>query len=345
MPPDPEVLDFFRRAWQEYPVNQEALHLAAYRCRQVLADAEKRLARTLTGNENDSVLWSDSATGIFRMLGNAPCCKNAVISSLEHPAAAANFRAVLKCRADASGRIIPEAAEKVDAVCFHQVQSELGVVQDLSSLFAAYPGACRIVDAVQAAGKMPLYAGADVLVVSGAKFGSPGGAAAIIAEKSPFAGVLLKHAGKFRHADYAAGRVCVPQALTMSFAAEKMAAAMNSAAETAAILKSRIIRRCAAWQIVPTIPECVPQSPFILNLTLPHQQSAIVVRALSAAGVHTAAGSACSAESDSPSAALLAIGRNKNTAYRGLRISFAPSTGSDEVDFFLFQLENVLKNY
>ena len=86
-------------------------------------------------------------------------------------------------------------------------------------------------------------------------------------------------------------------------------------------------------------------SPYILNLLLPEQQSAIVVRALSERGIFIASGSACSAESDTPSAAMLAIGRNRREAYRSLRLSFRGDETPEDADFFLFELENVLKNY
>ena len=242
--------------------------------------------------------------------------------------------------------IIPQEVDKApDAAVFCQVQSELGTVQDLDALFERLPGACRIVDAVQAAGKLELYPGADVWIISGAKLGAPGGAAALLDAKGRFTEKLLTYAKKYRHENYAAGRIPAAAALTLVYAAERCMARRESEYERIVSLRRMVTEACAGWHAFPTVPDGAEVSPYILNILLEHQQSAIVVRALSERGIYTASGSACSAESGEPSAALLALKRSRDEAYRALRISFGAATTAEDVKIFLFELENVLKNY
>jgi len=348
MPPDAGVLTYYSAMLKEFYVNQEAIHLLAYRGRQALADAGRRVSKVLTGDENHPVIWGGSATELFRLLADAPFFRSAVSSVLEHPAVAANLGRLpefTQWHADKNGAIVPQKLAKIpDLALFHQVQSELGVIQNLDALFELLPGACRAVDAVQAAGKLEIYPGADIWIISGAKFGAPGGAAALLKAGGRFTDLLLEHARKYRHDQYAAGRIPVPQALALAAALETCESRRQSELLRLAQLHRLIVERCAALGIVPTV-EPEEFSPYILNLMLPQQQSAIVVRALSERGVFAASGSACSAESDTPSAALLAIGKSKNAAYRSLRLSFGAATTAEDVEIFLFELENVLKNY
>ena len=61
--------------------------------------------------------------------------------------------------------------------------------------------------------------------------------------------------------------------------------------------------------------------------------------------VYAAAGSACSAESGQPSAALTALGIRGKRSFRALRLSFWKNNTVEDGEFFLSELKNVLKNY
>lgn len=348
--PDAEVLDFFREKLQECYANQEALHSFAYRERQLLAAAEKELSQIFTGTDDFRVIWGGSATEIFHLLSGVPFFRSALLSELEHPALLANFRDRKKSvlwHAESSGLLRSSELDFIpDTVCLHQVQSELGVIQDLKELFSAVPeSCCRLVDAVQAAGKVPLYTQADIIVISGVKFGSPGGAAALLNPRSRFTEKLLDFSRRARSETYSCGRISVPLVLTLVHAASRAESSREKHFKRLLKLRSYLAEACAALGLTPTLPETTPVSPYILNMLLPYQQSAVVVRALSESGIYVAPGSACSAESSTPSAALLAIGKSRDAAYRALRVSFSAATGSEDVEIFLSGLKQVLKNY
>jgi cysteine desulfurase len=264
---------------------------------------------------------------------------------LEHPALTANFRKYTDftpLAVDFCGRIIPGETEKTfDLAAQYQVQSELGIIGSCGTLSAGF----RLIDAVQAAGKLPIERNADGWIISGVKFGSPSGAAMILAPNGKFTEKLLRHAEKCRREDYGIGRVSVPEMLTMAYALEKAVCGMDENFKKVSAINEFIRREVAGLGIFPTLPETVKTSPYILNLLLPEQESAVVVRALSEKGVFVASGSACSAESNRPSAALTALGMPAVKAYRALRLSFGADNSQEDAEIFISELKTMLKNY
>ncbi|MBO5667752.1 MAG: aminotransferase class V-fold PLP-dependent enzyme [Lentisphaeria bacterium] len=348
--PSPETLQDFASLAGHFYANAEAVHQLAYRSREALKTAEKRVSAALFNRGDHPVIWGESATELFRVLASFPEFDTGCASALEHPAllenlknfTAADIAAVAPDGTFCSG---PHSSRSYDLVCCHQVQSELGLLADTEKFFAGVSPRCRMVDAVQAAGKMPLVRNADVWVISGVKFGSPGGAAMILAADGRLTDKLLAHARNCRQQSYAVSRVNVPMILTMTGALEKAVAMMAENRDKVLQLNSEIRSGVRELGIVPTLPESVPVSPYILNLLLPEQESAVVVRALGEMGIFTASGSACSAETGRPSPALTALGFRAEKAYRALRLSFGPGNSPEDAGIFLDGLKTVLKNY
>ena len=348
--PAPETLEFYLEAMRADYANQEALHSLAYAARQHLAEAENELLAALGfAPEHFGVIWSASGTECFRIVAEFLTGKKTVSSVLEHPALAANFRgktefSQLKC--DRSGQIIlPEDAVSPDAVIFHHVQSETGLLQDQSRLFGAFDRALKISDSVQSAAKLPLEMMADIHIVSGVKFGAPGGAALICRKVDGVFGKLEKFVKTMRDRDYSLSRLSVPLCRAMAFAASGRAKCREQELIRITQLKEKLHRNLAAFSVFPLLPEEAKTSPYINNFFLPGIQAAVIVRALSAKGIHCASGSACAAESGMPSPALLALGKSKKDAYSGFRVSFDSFSNENDVDFLSFELEKALKNY
>ena len=346
----PEVLEFYLRSMQEDFANQEAIHLLGYQLRRKLDDAAEELCRSLLGSTDDlQLIWAASATECFRIVAGYLAGSRVISSKLEHPALIANFQKHTELKLlDVSrdgGVIIPETRRGHDAVIFHHVQSETGVIQDLPKLFSAFPDALHLTDDVQSAGKMPLCRTADLHIISGVKFGAPGGAAVIWKKSAGKLQKLAAFAESMRHTDYALSRVNVPLCRTLAFAAKLKSERQKAEFEKVSALNLRLRRLLAAENIHPLLPENVPTSPYIVNNFLPGIQSAVIVRALSEQGIYCASGSACAAEAGGPSPALLALGKSKKDAFSGLRISFDAMTTENDVDFLVSSLKMVLKNY
>lgn len=356
--PPREVLDFLRTALEEEFANQEAAHRLGYEARKKLDEAAERLAGALFGSRGGefAVVWGANGTGLFNLIADSPLVagRRGVSSNLEHPALAANLRRTAAelalLRAGRDGALIPETVPAQFAA-FHLVQSELGVLQRPGELFASFPGAVRILDAIQAAGRLPLPgAEADLFVISGHKFGAPGGAAILIDKRAPGAKAFLDFARRYRQSEYRAGRPEVPALLAMTFAAELRCREMDRSLERIRALNGFLRREIPGIELPGggrcfcTIPE-EAASPYILHVMLPGVESGVVVRMLSEAGVMVAAGSACSSETGEPSPALRALGFRGRDAWSGLRVSFCPESTADDGKKFVEALRNVLKNW
>ena len=347
--PEKQLMELFTAESLEFFANSEAIHALAYRGRKAVLNAGLRISLALFGRDDYPVIWGNSATELFRLLAVFPEFSDSVTSVLEHPALLANLNRftntrLLPAASDGAVRIESDVSG-AELGCFHQVQSELGIIQDTAGLFTAAAPGCRMIDAVQAAGKIPLAKAADVWVISGVKFGAPGGAAMLLAPQGRFTEKLLKHASEYRHHDYAVGRVTVPVILTMARALENAVENMTENFRRVSQINAFIRSEVQKFDIFPTMKDGVQISPYILNLMLPYQESAVVVRALGEYGVYAASGSACSAESSTPSAALTALGFNAKKAFRALRLSFGAANSMEDAEIFISALKTVLKNY
>ena len=142
----------------------------------------------------------------------------------------------------------------------------------------------------------------------------------------------------------------MPALLALAFAAGLRATKQEEAARRIGELNAAVRRELenlplhGGGKIRCTVPPELA-SPYLLHLFLPGLQSGVLVRMLSAAGVMTAAGSACASESPDPSAALRAIGFDRNDAYSGLRIGFGFDSTPEEAKKLVEALKDALKNY
>lgn len=354
--PSREILDYYRSCLEENFANQEAAHRLGYEIRKRLDDAAERLSAALLGGTVRPVVWGMTGTELFRLVADSPpvAGRAAVSSRLEHPALLANLRRTAAkltlLGADREGGIVPERTEAAFAA-FHLVQSELGRMQDPEALAGAAPGAVRLLDAIQAAGRIPIPAkAAELIVVSGHKFGSPGGAAVFVDPTAKCAKPFLEFAHRDRHTEYRIGRPEPAVLLTMAYAAELRCREADATRQKARELNGLLRRELSGLELPGgkrsfcTVPEELA-SPWILHLMLPGIETGVAVRMLSETGIMAAAGSACSSESTEPSPALLALGYRRNEAWSGLRVSLGPDTRTEDAEKLIEALRNVLKNW
>ncbi|MGE4563960.1 MAG: hypothetical protein AB7F32_03740 [Victivallaceae bacterium] len=323
----PDVYDAFREFGAWAFVNQEAGHEAGYRVRTALDEAGERLAAKLVGRPM-TVLWGETGSGLLHALSQYPW-RGVECSGVLHPAVKAAFRA------------FAGAAPELRVI--GHVQSETGELAAMPG-----PGAPVLVDAIQSAGKLPMLPGAAAYLISGHKFGSPGGAALLC---EPGLGKKLKeHFHRLRFEHYALGRPEPTAILTMVYALEKMTDAMvaNLARVTTInrFLRDNLgkVKLKSGASPILTV-DFERASPWICHLVLPGIDTGVLVRMLSGRGVMAASSAACRAEGGAPSEALLALGFPKADARSGLRLSFAPSNTLSEAADFLDLLQSALADY
>lgn len=357
-----EVLDYHVSRLRDAGfVNQESAHGAGREAAKKLEKAGRELA-ALLGREKGAVCFAATGSDLFRILaatfgkmpGKSASSKPfaALTTALEHPAAEANLKAffdrVDKLGHDRLGRVAarPQNEPPPPVPCrltlIGAVNSELGLVQS-PEVFSSRKGAgteksVLAVDFVQGAGKLKEPPEGDILLVSGHKFGAPGGAAMICSDPA-----TAEKLEAYRKIFYGAGRADVPTQESMVFALRRRLERLDADREKVSQINS-FLREKLKNEVEFTLPP-EASSPFILHFSVPGFQSGVLLRMLSEKGVMCAAGSACQSESGGPSRVLKALRWSDKKAYSALRLSFSPANTLAEAEEFVRIFRKLLKEY
>jgi cysteine desulfurase len=273
-----------------------------------------------------------------------------IVSAVEHPAVLAAVDRAERCGAavarigvDRSGRLDLDALERaLDApatlVSVMAVNNETGVVHPIASVLALARarGVPVHVDAVQAAGRIPLPLDADIVTLSGHKLGAPKGIGVIARRESiPFEARLV---GGPQERGLRAGTE--PVASCVGFA-EALSIATAEEAREAARLRPMIARIEALLDSlggVEIVGRPSPRSPNTTTAVFSGVEGDALLQALDLDGVAASSGSACSSGSLEPSHVLAAMGFTEAEALGAVRFSLG--WASKEAD--IGRLEAVL---
>ena len=371
VPVRPATMSRLAALAQDFSANQEASGAAAEAVRGMLSISENRLLNAVCGPKagGRSVFWTNTGTDAVRAAVMAflltPEKHGGVLfTDGEHasvPAAldmlpASCPRNRVKLLRD--GRIdltdlSQRLNERTRLVVFHWVQSETGVVQDLASVRAMVksiaPQAALLVDAIQGAGKLPFDFAAvqpEFFLVSGQKFGLPSGAAMLYSDE------FRPAVKKLRAERHAFGRVPPPFSLLLAETLGGRFATMSADLEYARGLRERFLSELkealpdGCWR--ETVPAEIA-SPYIVHLLFSGgsrtYQGAILTRIMAKFGASVASGSACDAETGTPSRVLTAMGLSRDEAYSAVRVSFFDRNTPDEAAELARLLARAVREY
>ncbi len=336
--------------------NPNSVH-AEGRAARAAIEAARRQVAALVGTVAANVIFTSGATEAanlvltpgFRM-GKAPLAIGRLyVSAIEHPAVreggrfAANEVEEVPVTADglvdlevlAARLAAHDAASGLPLVAIMAVNNETGIVQPIRQAAAIVHkhGGLLLVDAVQAAGRIPLAIdeiGADFLILSAHKIGGPKGAGALIARgETLMPAPLIRGGGQEK--GHRSGTENV--AAIAGFGAAAAWAHNDIEARNAAIgaLRDRLEAgmRSAAPDVVihGAAVDRVANTSFF---TLPGLKAETGQIAFDLEGVALSAGSACSSGKLGASHVLTAMGFDAKAG--ALRISLGPATRQDEVD-------------
>jgi cysteine desulfurase len=229
---------------------------------------------------------------------------------------------------------------RASLVCLMLANNETGVIQPVEAAASVcrQHGALLHVDAVQAAGRMPVRLdrlGAHSLAISAHKLGGPAGVGALLlAPDAPFAGALIGGGGQER------GRRggTPPVALCAGFAAAVQTgqaddlatlALMRDAAERAAVACGAVVLGDPTRRLANTT--C---------LALPGAASGVQVIALDLEKIAVSAGAACSSGKVQASHVLQAMGLGA-LAGEAIRVSLPWNVTWADIDAFAAAYERV----
>lgn len=237
-----------------------------------------------------------------------------------------------------------DGADGLVMVAFHAANNETGVVQDVEAIaaLAKRAGAVVIVDAVQAAGRIPLdiaTSSADFLILSSHKIGGPKGAGAVVGKGDLMMPVPLIRGGG-QEKGHRAGTENVAAIAGFGAAAEATLAGLDDAGRLAGLREDieRAVRNAAPdARFFGHGVERLPNTSFF---ALPHMKAETAQIAFDLAGMSLSAGSACSSGKVGPSHVLKAMGHGE--AASALRVSIGAGTTADDVARFEAALAHIM---
>jgi cysteine desulfurase len=211
-------------------------------------------------------------------------------------------------------------------VAVQAANNETGVIQPLADVAALVrsAGGLLLVDAVQAAGKLPLP-DADFIAISAHKLGGPPGVGALIV-RDPESLIALQRGGG-QERGHRGGTPNLP-------GIAGFAAAVGEVHDWAAVTARRTAleaRLKAAGAIIHG--ESAPRLPTISSIGLGGVAAATQVMMLDLEGFMVSAGAACSSGKVKSSHVLAAMGLGA-AAGEAIRVSLSPATTDSDIDAF-----------
>jgi cysteine desulfurase len=301
--------------------NPSAVHAMGRRARLRVENARAAVA-ALVGAAPTQVVFSSGGTeSTAQAVASAIAagCERLIVSATEHPCvaetAAASGTALEILGVDGRGVVDLAELQAMLArpgramVAVHLANNESGVIQPLAEIrgLTEAAGAWLHVDAVQAAGKMPIdmdALGCHTLTLSAHKLGGPQGVGALIARDGAEVIRVLHGAGQER--GLRAGTENVSGIVGFGVAAECSARDLDAAVAHAAWRDEAEARVKAVGAFV--VGEGAPRLPNTLFMAVADWPSPQQLITMDLQELMISAGSACSSGKAKPSKAMTAMG-------------------------------------
>jgi cysteine desulfurase len=355
-PPLPAVVQAMTQVLGERFGNPSSLHAQGREARAALEAARAEVAHLIGATPDEIVFTSGGTEGDnLALSGTAATGSHVITSAIEHHAVLHTLR-----RSESAGahvrRLLPDRRGRVDPndvraaltpatrlISIMMANNETGVLQPVEEIgaIAAEAGVAFHIDAVQAAGKVPIDVRrlrCDLLSISAHKMHGPQGAGALFVR----AGILVRpilHGGQ-QERGRRAGTENLPGVAGLSAAAEHAISWLAERRDRElAALRDRLEQGiCAAVPAVRVNGGEAPRVPNTSNLSFQGISGRSLVVALDDEGICVSTGSACSSGSTEAPHVLLAMGLSPAEAQASVRISLGKQTTAADVEFVLDRL-------
>ncbi|MDG2429012.1 MAG: cysteine desulfurase family protein [Acidimicrobiales bacterium] len=352
-PTRPEVVAEMLPWLTDHPGNPSGAHAAARAARRAIDDARDHVA-ALVGCGPGEVVFTSGGTeadnlavdGVVRATGGVPVC-----SAAEHPA-------VLAPVEDAGGMVVPTDAggcidlealaevltsvDDVSIVSTMAANNETGVVTDLEAvadlMAQCAPQALLHSDAVQAAAWMDLPSSAhraELVSLTGHKFGGPKGAGALIVRTGVSLDPVIRGGGQER--ERRSGTQNVPAIVGLGEAARLVVMEREAMIQRVSALRDRLEEGLIAKTlgVNRTVPKGFVRAPGVSNVCFKGIESEELLFLLERAGIAASSASSCASGAQEPSHVLAAMGIDRVTASGSLRLSLGHASSDADVDHAL----------
>jgi cysteine desulfurase len=339
--------------------NPSSVHAEGRKARALVEEARAKVAK-LANTDAQNVIFTSGGTEANALALHAAIYGSAekearltriFVSAIEHDSVRANANALIERFAGLRLETLPVLANgtlDLEAlrialregkgralIAVMAANNETGVIQPIAeaSKLAREAGALLMVDAIQAAGKVPLAFNADYITISSHKLGGPQGAGALIVKPGvPFAPQIL---GGGQERGHRAGTENVAAIAGFGAAAEIVSnvSPLRDRFESA-------LKQIASDVII--FGEGAPRLSNTSNFALPGILAETAVMALDLDGVMISSGAACSSGKVKPSHVLAAMGVNEDISRCALRVSFGWNSVQADADAAIASLSKLL---
>jgi cysteine desulfurase len=323
--------------------NPSSVHGFGRNARKLMEEARIKLANRV-GAKVENVIFTSGGTEANMLALASRGDRRLIVSAIEHdsvlkPAIAAGAAVAQVDRNGVVDRDHLRSLLKQDSrpalISLMLANNETGVLQpvaDAAEMAHAY-GALLHCDAAQALGRINVQIAdlcADLLTVSGHKFGAPQGVGALVTNGAP---VLAQLLGGGQERSRRAGTENVPA--IAGFGAAVAAINLPSSANVIH-LRDSLERQLLDWDAGITVfGRDVARLPNTLCFTAGAKSAETLVMALDLAGIAVSAGSACSSGKVRPSHVVTAMGFDADKAGTALRISLGETNTESDIGAFM----------
>lgn len=360
----PCARDAMLAALEAGSANPSSVHAEGRAARRIVESARREVA-TLVNGRPEHVVFTSGATEAASMLlspewrmGRAPVrMAKLIVSAADHPCVLNGGRfsrdAMTISGVDTNGVIDLGQLERLLAahdreagialVAVHAANNETGVIQPIREIarMAKAHGAVLVVDAVQAAGRIPLDISdgyGDFLILSSHKIGGPKGAGAVVGVTDLMMPLPLVSGGG-QEKGHRAGTENVPGIAGFGAAAGE---ALRNLAEAGHLRAMRDEVERVVLEVVHDATIFGRGAERLCNtlfFAISGHRAETAQIAFDLAGVALSAGSACSSGKVGPSHVLRAMGFEDEAG--ALRVSIGQATTRADIDAFA----NALRTY
>ncbi len=360
----PAVIQAMLLCMEDIWYNPSSLYAPAQRAAEALRDARVRIAACLNASPDEIIFTSGGSEAVNQALlsaaqAGAQAGKRHIISTaIEHHAVLHTLekleREGYKVELlDVNSNGVVSVAQLEWAIredtCLVTVMyanNEIGSIQPISEIgtICWEKGVTFHTDAVQAAGHLPVdvkVQNIDLLSLSAHKFHGPKGIGALYARNGIPMTRLIE--GGDQEQGRRAGTENVPAIMGMAAALEEACAHMAENTQKMSALRNRLIAGLS--QIPDAVLNGDPENrlPGNVNFSFEGIEGESLVLLLDQHGICASTGSACTAQSLSPSHVLLAIGRSDEMAASALRLSLSVDNTQADVDEVLRVVSRLVK--
>jgi len=345
-----EVVEAMRPFWIEDFANASSIHQDGQRAHHALTRARASVAQLVGCSESELVFTSGGTEANNTALqGLLRPGDHLITTSMEHSAILQPARRLAERSGVEltlvdplpSGRVDPAAIRaalrpNTRLISMMLANNETGVLQPAAEVgqIACEAGVYFHIDAVQAAGKIPLQVeelNCHLLSISAHKMHGPKGTGALYVRKqTPLEALILGGSHERRRR---AGTENVPAIVGFGKAAELALALLNSPSlPRLAALRNHLEAALLALGGVSANGRTEPRTANTTNLTFHSIDAEDLLIALDLAGIAVSGGSACHSGATQPSHVLLAMGLSPQDARSSLRFSLLKTASESEVD-------------